>query len=78
MAYCRPFLGLEGAGEGGRSCPSRSTCCKALLMALNFGFLKEAEAGVEEEPESDILGAQDGGGTSSTTCNVDIRMLNDI
>src|ERR1700761_4376495 len=29
-AYLRPFDGLEGAGEGGRSWPSRSMCFKAL------------------------------------------------
>ena len=28
-AYLLPFRGLEGAGDGGRSCPSRSTFEKA-------------------------------------------------
>ena len=29
-AYLLPFRGLEGAGDGGRSCPSRSVLEKAL------------------------------------------------
>jgi hypothetical protein len=36
-AYRLPFLGLDGAGEGGRSWPSRSTWAKAL--ARTFALL---------------------------------------
>ena len=54
MLYWRPFRGLDGAGEGGRSWPSRSTCEKALLIAESLGFC----SGVDEEPESDIVGEQ--------------------
>jgi len=55
MPYCRPLLGLDGAGEGGRSWPSRSTWAKALLIAVIFGFGSVPEAGVDDEPDSDIL-----------------------
>lgn len=34
-AYFRPFRGLDGAGEGGRLWPSRSTE-RALPMGLGF------------------------------------------
>lgn len=33
-AYLFPFRGLEGAGDGGRSCPSKSTLEKALPRDL--------------------------------------------
>jgi len=49
MEYCLPDLGLDGAGEGGRSCPSRSTCARALPRALSLGFGKVPVGGVEEE-----------------------------
>lgn len=34
-AYLRPLRGLDGAGEGGKLCPSTSTFRKALL-AISF------------------------------------------
>lgn len=33
-AYFLPLRGLEGAGEGGRSWPSRSMCCRRLLIGF--------------------------------------------
>ena len=33
-AYRRPPCGLEGAGDGGRLCPSKSTCGKAFFKTL--------------------------------------------
>lgn len=33
-AYLLPFRGLEGAGDGGRSCPSKSILEKALPKSL--------------------------------------------
>lgn len=33
-AYLLPALGLDGAGDGGRSCPARSTCGNAFFTAL--------------------------------------------
>ena len=55
-AYFLPLLGLDGAGDGGRSCPSRSTCPKALLSTLVFGVDAADRPGIdEEEPDSDML-----------------------
>lgn len=48
MEYCLPDLGLDGAGEGGKSCPSRSTCASALLKALSLGLPRPRLGGVEE------------------------------
>jgi len=51
-AYLLPLRGLEGAGEGGRSCPSRSSLEKALpsdfpasdeLDAASLPFRSSAE-----------------------------------
>ena len=53
-AYCRPFLGLEGAGEGGKSWPSRSRFVTALWRALSLLSKAPAAGAAEEEPESDI------------------------
>ena len=54
-AYFRPVRGLDGAGEGGRLCPSRSMCAKALLSTLVFGVEAADRSGIEvEEPDSDI------------------------
>jgi hypothetical protein len=59
MAYCRPLRGVDGAGDGGKSWPSRSTFVKALVIAESLGF----GSGVDEEPESDISrGLNRGGG----------------
>jgi hypothetical protein len=33
-AYFLPFLGVDGAGDGGKSCPSRSKCATVLLRTL--------------------------------------------
>lgn len=55
MAYCLPFRGLEGAGDGGRSCPSRSTDLLTLLSVLILLSKPAAWGGGEEEElESDI------------------------
>lgn len=55
-AYFRPVLGLDGAGDGGKSCPSRSMCAKALLSTLVFGVEAADRSGIEEEePASDIV-----------------------
>ena len=35
-AYFLPLRGLEGAGEGGRSCPAKSIFEKALFRDLPF------------------------------------------
>lgn len=54
-AYFLPVWGLDGAGDGGRSCPSRSMCAKALLSTLVFGVEAADRSGIEEEePDSDI------------------------
>ena len=55
-AYLLPFRGLEGAGEGGRSCPSRSMFEKALPR--DFAFWGELGGTFAPEllgPEPDIL-----------------------
>ena len=38
-AYFRPFLGLEGAGDGGKLCPSRSILEKAFANPLGLDAL---------------------------------------
>ena len=48
-AYFLPFRGLEGAGEGGKSCPSRSILRKAFPKPLSFPL--ELSGADEEEPE---------------------------
>lgn len=84
MEYCLPDLGLDGAGEGGRSWPSRSTCARALPRALSLGFGKVPVGGVEEELPDIFEGISScgvdfqGGGTSSTTCSFDIKTLRRI
>ena len=55
-AYLFPFRGLEGAGEGGRSWPSRSS----LATALPKAFAERDEPGSKSWPgfsggKSDIL-----------------------
>lgn len=47
-AYFLPFRGLEGAGEGGKSCPSRSILRKAFPKPLSFPL---ELSGAGEEPE---------------------------
>lgn len=37
-AYLLPLLGLEGVGEGGSRCPSRSICCTALTRPPGRGL----------------------------------------
>lgn len=61
IEYCLPDLGLDGAGEGGRSWPSRSTCAKALPRAFSLGFGKTPVGGVEEELAPDIFSGSCGG-----------------
>jgi len=85
IEYCRPDLGLDGAGEGGKSWPSRSTCANALPRAFSFGFGRTPVGGEEEELAPDIvaggfavLSASQGGGTSSTTWSFEIRTLRRI
>lgn len=54
-AYFLPVWGLDGAGDGGRSWPSKSMCAKALLSTLVFGVEAADRSGMEEEePDSDI------------------------
>lgn len=48
-AYRRPALGLDGAGEGGKLCPSRSTRGKGFLKAL------ADEGPLCPEPGDDII-----------------------
>ncbi len=47
-AYFLPVRGLEGAGEGGKSCPSKSILAKALFKDVPF----EEE---ELDPAPDIV-----------------------
>lgn len=54
MAYCLPLLGLLGAGEGGRSCPSRSSPDNLPERALIFLFVGGFAF---VELESDIFGS---------------------
>lgn len=54
MAYCLPLLGLLGAGDGGRSWPSRSNPDILPEMALIFLFVGRFAF---VELESDIFGA---------------------
>lgn len=49
-AYFLPLRGLEGAGEGGRSCPSRSI----FENGFKIGSFPEEEAG-GPSPEPDIV-----------------------
>lgn len=68
-AYLFPLRGLEGAGEGGKSCPSRSILEKALprdgvaLGELDCAALPEGPA-----PGLDMVTCGDSGG-----CTVGIR-----
>lgn len=52
-AYFLPFRGLEGAGEGGKSCPSRSILRKAFPKPLSFPL--ELSGAGEEEPEDMVV-----------------------
>jgi hypothetical protein len=55
-AYFRPVRGLDSAGDGGRSCPSKSMCAKALLSTLVFGVEASDRSGIEEDVvDSDIF-----------------------
>lgn len=70
MAYRFPARGLDGAGDGGRSCPSMSTCGKAFFnmvddegsgpgadIAAGFGGrTTESEDGMERGSEDDEEG----------------------
>lgn len=51
-AYLLPGLGLDGAGDGGRSCPARSTCGNAFFTALPSLLAAAAPGG--GGPDSDI------------------------
>lgn len=64
-------------------------CWKAFARALGLlevGFELEASAAVEADAKSDMVGVVgkrrfgwfQGGGTSSTTCSVEMRMFRDI
>lgn len=54
-AYLLPALGLDGAGDGGRSCPARSTCGNAFFTALpSFPAVAAAVAPGGGGPDSDI------------------------
>jgi hypothetical protein len=55
------------------------------LVLLEAAFELDAPPAVEQDPDADILEerernacSQGGGGTSSTTCSVEIRMFRDI
>lgn len=59
-AYFLPLRGLDGAGDGGKSCPSKSMCEKALLSTLVFAVeAAELSGAVEAEPDSDIARTQE-------------------
>lgn len=55
MLYCLPDLGLEGAGDGGISWPSRSICENAFPKALSLGFAKAFGGVFEELASPDIV-----------------------
>ena len=47
-AYFLPLRGLEGAGEGGRSCPSKSILENAFPKALAFDEPEEPEPSTDD------------------------------
>lgn len=60
-AYRRPVRGLDGAGDGGRLCPSRSTCGKAFfstfVVVAAAAVLESATPLEASDPDADIAAA---------------------